>query len=408
MTELMTDPFGNYLCQKLLERVTPAQRTELINNAAPSMVKIALNQHGTRALQKMIDFIATREQIDSLIQALKDHVVQMIQDLNGNHVIQKCLNRLSQEDHQFVVEAVSDNCVAVGTHRHGCCVIQRCIDHATPSQKVQLITAITEAAIPLVQDPFGNYVLQYIFDQNEESFNHLLIYQLQGYLVMLSTQKFSSNVVEKCIRVAKPDVKHELIEELMASPDFGKMVDDQFANYVLQTAWDHAAPEDGDRLVDKILPELPRIRSKPHGRRFQARLADREARMRDDNSSTPRNSFTNGGGAHYSYNGDGLPPPPVGSGMAPGNMSYPPPNHEMSGMQSPTGDYNGYGHNGFSSDGFGTNGYTSPTHYQPFSSPEYSRPISQRVGNQSFPNFSYLQTGMPNAFTPFGRGGGYY
>lgn len=57
------DPFGNYLCQKLLEFSTDNQRTELINNAAPDMIKIAFNQHGTRALQKMIEFISTREQV---------------------------------------------------------------------------------------------------------------------------------------------------------------------------------------------------------------------------------------------------------------------------------------------------------------------------------------------------------
>ena len=98
--ELMTDPFGNYLCQKLLEFSNDDQRTVLINNAAPQMVKIALNQHGTRALQKMIEFISTREQIQTIIEALKDRVVELIQDLNGNHVIQKCLNRLSPEDAQ--------------------------------------------------------------------------------------------------------------------------------------------------------------------------------------------------------------------------------------------------------------------------------------------------------------------
>ena len=58
-----SDPFGNYLCQKLFEFSNDDQRTVLINNAAPQMVKIALNQHGTRALQKMIEFISTREQV---------------------------------------------------------------------------------------------------------------------------------------------------------------------------------------------------------------------------------------------------------------------------------------------------------------------------------------------------------
>ena len=63
------DPFGNYLCQKLLEFSNDDQRTVLINNAAPQMVQIALNQHGTRALQKMIQFISTREQASAFFDA---------------------------------------------------------------------------------------------------------------------------------------------------------------------------------------------------------------------------------------------------------------------------------------------------------------------------------------------------
>lgn len=62
------DPFGNYLCQKLLEFSNDDQRTVLINNAAPQMVQIALNQHGTRALQKMIQFISTREQASASVR----------------------------------------------------------------------------------------------------------------------------------------------------------------------------------------------------------------------------------------------------------------------------------------------------------------------------------------------------
>ena len=100
VVELMTDPFGNYLCQKLLEFCNDEQRTILINSAAPEMVKIALNSHGTRALQKMIEFINTQQQIQTVINALNDKVVELIQDLNGNHVIQKCLNRLSANDAQ--------------------------------------------------------------------------------------------------------------------------------------------------------------------------------------------------------------------------------------------------------------------------------------------------------------------
>jgi hypothetical protein len=39
-------------------------------------------------------------QIHSIIVTLSLHVVVLIKDLNGNHVIQKCLNKLPPEDNQ--------------------------------------------------------------------------------------------------------------------------------------------------------------------------------------------------------------------------------------------------------------------------------------------------------------------
>ena len=102
------DPFGNYLCQKLLEYSTDEQRNVICESVAQDLVQISLNMHGTRAVQKMIDFLSTQRQTDTrydaqihlIIVALSLHVVTLIKDLNGNHVVQKCLNRLAPEDNQ--------------------------------------------------------------------------------------------------------------------------------------------------------------------------------------------------------------------------------------------------------------------------------------------------------------------
>lgn len=56
------DPFGNYLCQKLLEYSTDEQRNVICESVAQDLVNISLNMHGTRAVQKMIDFLSTRRQ----------------------------------------------------------------------------------------------------------------------------------------------------------------------------------------------------------------------------------------------------------------------------------------------------------------------------------------------------------
>ncbi|KIX94095.1 uncharacterized protein Z520_10121 [Fonsecaea multimorphosa CBS 102226] len=270
--ELMTDPFGNYLCQKLFEHCNEEQRTTLINTAAPALATIALNQHGTRALQKMIEFVHTPSQVDTIIQALSPRVVELVQDLNGNHVVQKCLTRLGAERSQFIYDAVGNFCVIVGTHRHGCCVLQRCIDHAQGFQRAQLIARITHCAFDLVQDPFGNYVVQYILDLDEAAFTKPLCENFYGRVPALSKQKFSSNVIEKCLRTADTDTKRAMIEEMLMGNELEKMLRDSFANYVVQTAMEYADPATKMRLVDSIRPILPLIKQTPHGRRIASKI----------------------------------------------------------------------------------------------------------------------------------------
>lgn len=377
MFELMTDPFGNYLVQKLLEQCTEAQRTTLIDNASSTMIHIAFNQHGTRALQKMIDFVTTPAQVSRVIESLQPNVVGLIQDLNGNHVIQKCLNRLSSKDAQFIFESVGTECVRVGTHRHGCCVIQRCIDHAQGEQKAKLVLAIVGRADQLVGDPFGNYVLQYIFEQGEEVFSTPLCHQFQGSMASYSKQKFSSNVVEKAIRIANDETKAAMIHELVYSPEFESVADDAFGNYVLQTAWDHAKGDDEHALVEKIRPLLARgMRTKPHGRRFATRLAEHDQRAGVAASQAPTTAPS--GMAHLGYG------PGASAGAYSGQHSYGQNNQPSGVFQARPTSSHSHSLNGTASPAY--SGYTTPNGYAP------SLGGSQYGGS------------MPQMFSPYGQG----
>ncbi|KAI9228641.1 MAG: armadillo-type protein, partial [Piptocephalis tieghemiana] len=281
--ELMTDPFGNYLCQKLLEHCSDEQRTVIVEGVASELVRISLNMHGTRAVQKLIDYLSNGRQIALVVGALAPAVVTLIKDLNGNHVIQKCLNRLGPVDNQFIYDAVALHCIEVSTHRHGCCVLQRCIDHASDSQTVQLAAEITRHALPLVQDPFGNYVVQYILDMEDKTFVEPLVQKFLGSVFPLSLQKFSSNVIEKGIRSAKPETRHAMIEEMLVGSAGGaapgerldRMLRDAYANYVVQTALDFA--EGGPRgqrakLVEALKPLIHAVRHTPYGKRIQSKM----------------------------------------------------------------------------------------------------------------------------------------
>jgi len=78
-----------------------------------------------------------------------------------------------------------------------------------------------------------------------------------GNICALSVQKFSSNVIEKCIRVAEHNTRKALIEELLNRSRLEKLLRDSFGNYCVQTALEYAEP--GQRaLVSSQFPPARR------------------------------------------------------------------------------------------------------------------------------------------------------
>jgi hypothetical protein len=171
-------------------------------------------------------------------------------------------------------------------------VLQRSIDHASPAQRVQLVTEIIFNSLYLVQDPFGNYVIQYILDLNDARFSEPLIRTFIGNVCSLSVQKFSSNVIEKCIRVADPEIRKALVAEVLNRSRLEKLLRDSYGNYVIQTILDYCDMGQRMVLIEAIRPILPSIRNTPYGKRIQSKLAREDA------------SFS-----QYNYTGPGGPQP---------------------------------------------------------------------------------------------------
>lgn len=61
------------------------------------------------------------------------------------------------------------------------------------------------------QDAFGNYVVQYVLELGRPEASACVIQKLRGNLAELSLQKFSSNVVEKCLKLSGVDVEKEAV-----------------------------------------------------------------------------------------------------------------------------------------------------------------------------------------------------
>eukprot|EP00951_Prasinocladus_malaysianus_P000516 scaffold3860_cov39-Prasinocladus_malaysianus.AAC.1 len=116
------------------------------------LVSVALNTHGTRAVQKLIETLAGKEQVQIVIEALRNGVVSLIKE-------------------------------SIVT--------------------TQLLTVAF----------YGNYVVQYVLELGQAEHSAKVMNQLFGHYAELSVQKFSSNVVEKCLKLggrALQDIREQV------------------------------------------------------------------------------------------------------------------------------------------------------------------------------------------------------
>ncbi|XP_024027652.1 putative pumilio homolog 8, chloroplastic [Morus notabilis] len=265
VVELSTDPYGNYLVQKLLDVVSELQKWHIVRKMVwrpGQLVSISLNSYGTRVVQKLIETVKDTSLLSSVISALKPGFLELTMDLNGNHVLQRCLQCLSSEENTFIFDDAAENCVAMGTHKNGCCMLQKCIEHSTGNFRNKLVKEVLKNASLLAEDPYGNFVVQFLME-HIPSATAKLIPQFKDNFARLSMHKASSHVVEKFLKYFQ--YSHKIIvDELIKFGPFESLLQDPFANYVISTALDCTKGSVNRSLVQKIRSFLRTVPPGPY------------------------------------------------------------------------------------------------------------------------------------------------
>jgi pumilio RNA-binding family len=238
-TELMVHPYGNYVCQKLMDVVDDNLKVNILNICKYHLVDMSNNIHGTRCVQKLI---IISDKYSVFEEVFKDHVVSMIHNIYGNHVIRTCVEKMGTKN-QFVYDAIVKNCIEVSNNIYGCCVFKYCFGLATDKQKTQLMNAVDVNAIDLISNPYGNYAIQTVLDSNTDpNFPTKIIKKSVGKIYQFSIEKHNSNVIEKCIKQGNAEcVKRVMNELLFFSTDKKKvrnsllnLIYDSYGNYVIK------------------------------------------------------------------------------------------------------------------------------------------------------------------------------
>jgi len=229
----------------------------------PHFLSLAANTHGTRVLQKLLDFIKTEKLISKFSEIIQDKVY-LSKDMNGNHIIQKFVT-LMISNNVFIFDAIMEDFYDTITDKHGCCVLQKCLEVADINYKNAMIDLVIENTVHYMSDQYANYVMQYIISLNDHKVNRRITESYLSSICLLSKHKFSSNVIEKVFDHSDDITKEMMVKHLNDSIIIQALLFDMYGNYVVQKAFSAAKEPYYSAYVKTIYPLMEKLRSVPFG-----------------------------------------------------------------------------------------------------------------------------------------------
>jgi hypothetical protein len=217
---------------------------------------------GTHTIQKMVDLTTLDEEEKFFEGALKGHVGKLAIDQQGTHIIQKITTSFAEINRQFAFDEITDAFHSVSKTSHGLCVIKKLVANTTVIEnRNKLIEFCRKNSVELMQDPYGNYAIQEIMDKwPEQKFVPLL--DNPNSILACSCNKFSSNVVEKCIKMSTVEQRDNIILQISKIDKLVTVMRNSYGNYVVQTALEMALGDTKLALADTIYENIPSIQDK--------------------------------------------------------------------------------------------------------------------------------------------------
>ena len=127
----------------------------------------------------------------------------------------------------------------------------------------------------LIQDPFGNYLVQNVFELQDQNQILRIIEQIKDSFYYLSTQKFSSNVIEKCLEACGPEAREYLFDSIADSEEIQILLYDPFGNYVFQKmlSLSHGTRR-FDQFINLVADNKENLRNHKYGKKIIIKIAN--------------------------------------------------------------------------------------------------------------------------------------
>ena len=283
LIEIIEHQFGNYVIQKFLCVLLHQENKNLFKmiflDINDKLFEICIHNYGTRVIQKTLEKldnknyykIETNELNNVFKNLIENHLFELCCDKNGNHVYQKLLRVFPTERNQFLYDSLIKISLPVSIIQQGATLLQTAFDYSSKKQQDDLCNEIVGKIEELINDKYGNYTIQTIFKLFNDKINDKIYKHIDENILQLSKEKFSSNVIDKCI-IKDYEKSTKLIESIIQKNIIKDIIVDQYGNYVVQKALSISEKEVCIRIIEQIKPILGDLQKTNIGKKIYEKL----------------------------------------------------------------------------------------------------------------------------------------
>ena len=235
-SDITIDKYGNYFSRKLIQICLPSQRIQLLESMNNRFVEIANNSYGTHPLQSLIEIINMPEEKKIVLKYILNNESILALDSKGTHVLQKFISCTKDEERYELNQNLINLIDKLIINPFGVCVLIQLVKHTKDKNITKKIANYITERDPLsfIQHPYANYAVQSLISNTDLSYCDAIIDTIVQNYLSLSMQKFSSNVVENCIKFGKENTVKKIFRNIIEQEKLESLLNNNYGNFVLE------------------------------------------------------------------------------------------------------------------------------------------------------------------------------
>ena len=184
-------------------------------------------------------------------------------DVYGTHVIEKIISYFDYELIKPISNFILDNFLFLANNANGLCIVKKEIALEYQNENFdRLKKEFYNNALVLIQNPYGNYALQMCINiWNLEDIKEIIT-TFYGKCSVLSIQKYSSNIIERCLEKSEEFLEHFVTEICTNEGTIGLLMKNNYGNYVIQTALKVSKSNHQKMIINSIEKNLIHLNNK--------------------------------------------------------------------------------------------------------------------------------------------------